>query len=88
MKKIRIILAIIVCKFLIMAGKLAGKKGSSTPGGIALKISPDVLKYLSKQVRREVLLKTSQGEGEICYVLINYTALFDTQNNLRALEDK
>ena len=37
---------------------------------------------------REVLLKTSQGDGEICYVLINYTALFDTQNNLRALEDK
>lgn len=56
MKKIRIILAIIVCKLLIMAGKLAGKKGSSTPGGIALKISPDVLKYLSKQVRREVIM--------------------------------
>lgn len=56
MKKIRIIISVIVCKALIIIGKLAGKKGSSTPGNIALKISPYVLKHLASQVKKEIIM--------------------------------
>lgn len=56
MRKIRNILAIIACKLLIIAGKLAGKKGSSAPGGFALKVSPYVLKDLAKQVKKEIIV--------------------------------
>jgi UDP-N-acetylmuramyl tripeptide synthase len=37
---------------------------------------------------RETLLSVIKTDGEICYVLVNYTALFDTQNNLKSMEDK
>lgn len=56
MKKIRNIIAIIVCKLLIIAGKLAGKKGSSVPGGFALKISPNILSDLACQVKKEIIV--------------------------------
>ncbi len=56
MKKLRNIFAITACKLLIIAGKLAGKKGSSTPGEVALKISPYVLSHLAKQVKKEVIM--------------------------------
>lgn len=56
LRKIRNIIAIIVCKLLIIAGKLAGKKGSSAPGGIALKISPYVLKDLASQVKKDIIV--------------------------------
>ena len=55
MNKIRDIAAIIVCKLLIRIGKIMGKKGSSTPGSIALKISPGILRTLSAQVKREII---------------------------------
>lgn len=50
MKKLRFLLSLWVCKALILIGKLAGKKGSATPGAYAYKICPDVLKILSKKV--------------------------------------
>lgn len=56
LRKIRNIIAIIACKLLIIAGRLAGKKGSSAPGGIALKISPFVLKDLAKQVKKDIIV--------------------------------
>ncbi|MBR3934318.1 MAG: Mur ligase family protein [Clostridia bacterium] len=56
MRKLRNILAIIACKLLIIAGKLAGKKGSSAPGGFALKVSPYILKDLAKQVKKEIIV--------------------------------
>ncbi|MBQ6907980.1 MAG: Mur ligase family protein [Clostridia bacterium] len=52
MKKL---LAVWMTKFLIFFGKLAGKKGSSTPGEFALKIYPNILKDLSKQVRKDII---------------------------------
>lgn len=51
MNKIRFVLSVWVCKALILAGKMAGKMGSSAPGTFALKICPDVLRILSKQVK-------------------------------------
>jgi len=56
MRKLRNIIAIIACKLLIIAGKLAGKKGSSAPGGFALKISPTVLSDLASQVKKEIIV--------------------------------
>lgn len=52
---LRRILAITVSKASIILGRLMGKKGSSTPGGIALKICPDILSYLSKQIKKEII---------------------------------
>ena len=51
----RKIIAIWITKILIIIGKLAGKKGSSTPGAIALKICPDIIEKLSKQVKNEII---------------------------------
>ncbi len=55
MKNIRHLLAIWVGKLLIWAGKLAGKNSSSTPGGYALRIAPDILKQLSGQVKSGIV---------------------------------
>lgn len=55
MRKLRIILSIAVCKILIKLGKLMGKKGSYTPGVIAMKIYPDILRYLSDQVKGDIV---------------------------------
>lgn len=56
MRRLRNIIAIIACKLLIIAGKLAGKKGSSAPGGFALKISPTVLRDLASQVKKQIIV--------------------------------
>lgn len=53
--KIRNSLAIIACKLLILAGRLMGKKGSSAPGSIAMKISPGVLKSLASQIKGDII---------------------------------
>ena len=51
----RLILAIIATKVLIIIGKLMGKKSSSTPGAIAQKICPDIITKLSKQVKKDII---------------------------------
>ncbi len=51
MLKIRLILAVLVCKVLVVIGKLMGTKSSAAPGGYALKICPSILPVLAKQVR-------------------------------------
>ena len=50
---VRLILSILVCKALILIGKISGKKTTAAPGMYASKIYPDLLSHLSKQVRRE-----------------------------------
>lgn len=52
---IRDSIAIIACKLLINVGKMLGKKGSSTPGEIALKISPKILSHLSHQISGDII---------------------------------
>lgn len=52
----RKLLAVWVTKILIFVGKVAGKKGSSTPGIFALKICPEILKVLAKQVKNEIIV--------------------------------
>lgn len=53
--KIRHTIAIAACKILIKIGKLMGKGGSSTPGLIALKISPDVLRHTASQLGENII---------------------------------
>ena len=55
MKKIRFVLSIIVCKSLIFLGKLLGKKGSSAPGNIAMRIYPNILKDLSEKIKNGII---------------------------------
>jgi len=47
--------AITACKLLILIGKLAGKKGSSMPGSIAMKISPKLLSHLGSQIKKDII---------------------------------
>lgn len=60
----RKLLAIWVAKLLICAGKVAGKKSSSTPGGIALKICPDLLKKLSQQIPSKHIVAVCGTNGK------------------------
>ena len=53
---IRNIIAIAACKTLIKIGKLMGKKGSSAPGSVAMKISPNILSDLAKQVKGDIIM--------------------------------
>lgn len=53
--KLKLIFSIIICKALVFLGKLSGKKGSSTPGQIAMKICPDILKILSAKVHKGII---------------------------------
>ncbi|MBR5239005.1 MAG: DUF1727 domain-containing protein [Clostridia bacterium] len=55
MKQLRLALAVIVCKLLIVAGKLMGTKSSSAPGRIALKICPQALELLAPKVKEKII---------------------------------
>ncbi len=52
---IKLVFSIIVCKLLILAGRLFGKKGSSAPGQIAMKICPDILKILAPKIHKGII---------------------------------
>ena len=55
MKRLRLALAVIVCKLLIVVGKLMGTKSSSAPGRFALKICPDALRMLSPKIKEKII---------------------------------
>ena len=52
----RKLLAIWAAKAAAIAGRLMGKKSSSTPGSIAMKICPDIIKILSKNIKKGVVV--------------------------------
>lgn len=56
MTKILNSVAVIACKLLVRLGQIMGKKGSSLPGSIALKISPGILGHLARQVKKDIVL--------------------------------
>ena len=55
MKRLRLAIAVIVCKFLIVAGKLMGTKSSSAPGRYALKICPHALRLLAPKIKKKII---------------------------------
>ena len=50
MNKLKIILSVAVCKLSRNLIRLMGRGGTDMPGRLALKICPDLLKYLAKDV--------------------------------------
>ena len=52
----RVLLAIWAAKLSAVLGKTLGKKSSSTPGSIALRICPDIIKSLKTKITNEVIV--------------------------------
>ncbi len=52
----RLILAVWAAKLASLLGKMMGKKSSSTPGVVALKICPDMIKRLKKNITGKVIV--------------------------------
>lgn len=71
MKKI---LAVWAAKLSAVLGKLLGKKSSSTPGAIALKICPDLIERLKKDIKKEVIV-TCGTNGKTTTNNLLYAAL-------------
>ncbi len=57
--KLRAVFAVIVCKLLRAAVRLLGRGGTAKPGSIALKICPDLLSVLAKDVNTIVITGTN-----------------------------
>ncbi|MBO5505151.1 MAG: DUF1727 domain-containing protein [Clostridia bacterium] len=71
MKKL---LAVWAVKILTIAGKIMGKKSTSGPGEIALKICPDLIKRLAGNVGKEIIV-TCGTNGKTTTNNLLYTAL-------------
>ena len=56
LKNIRVFVAVFFAKLANVVSKIIGKKGSSIPGQVALKIYPDILRELSRQIKREIIV--------------------------------
>lgn len=52
----RLFLAVWAAKLSAVLGQLLGKKSSSTPGSIALRICPDIIKKLKSKIKNEVIV--------------------------------
>lgn len=56
MQKIRLIIAVCACKAAIFLSKITGRNGSSMPGALAIKIFPEVLSHLARQIKKEIIV--------------------------------
>ncbi|MBE7026018.1 MAG: DUF1727 domain-containing protein [Ruminococcaceae bacterium] len=74
MKYIRLVLAVIVSKILYMACRLLGSRASTAPGKYARMICPDIIKLLSKKVRKQIIVVCGTNGKTTTNNLIN-TAL-------------
>ncbi len=54
--RIRLILAIWACRLAIFGSRLLGKMGTSMPGHLAMRICPDILERLSRQVKKDIIV--------------------------------
>ncbi len=70
----RKLLAIWAAKLSAAAGLVMGKKSSSTPGAIALKICPDLIKILKKNIKNQVIV-TCGTNGKTTTNNLLYSAL-------------
>lgn len=58
MPDLRLTIARTVCRLVSFSSRLLGKNGSSKPGQIALKIDPNLIQKLSKQVKNKIIVIT------------------------------
>ncbi len=70
----RLLLAVWAAKLSTIMGKILGKKSSSTPGVIALKICPDIIKRLKKNITGKVIF-TCGTNGKTTTNNLLYSAL-------------
>ena len=88
MTKLRNIIAITACKLFIKLGVLMGKKGSSMPGSVAMKISPNILKTLSRQIKKEIILVCGTNgkttTNNLIYSLLSHDGSTVVCNNVGA----
>ena len=88
MISIRKSISIIPAKAFILISKMLGKKGSSAPGKIALKIYPDILKVLAKQIHHEIIAVCGTNgkttTNNILYSLLTQSGNKVVCNNLGA----
>lgn len=71
----RKILAILAAKAAAVAGRVLGKKSSATPGKIALKICPDIIKILSQNVTEGIIVVTGTNGKTTTNNLLNSALL-------------
>lgn len=56
MKNFRFIIAVWVCKLLILVSKMLGKKGTTTPAVPAMKICPNIIDIISSRVKQDIIV--------------------------------
>jgi len=71
----RKILAIWAAKAAAVAGRILGKKSSATPGKIAMRICPDIIKILSKNVTKGIVVVTGTNGKTTTNNLLNSALL-------------
>ncbi len=71
----RKIIAILAAKLAAVAGRIIGKNSSSTPGSIALKICPDIIKILSRNITRGIVVTCGTNGKTTTNNLLNTTLL-------------
>lgn len=81
-KPMRKLLAVWAAKLATVAGKILGKKSSSTPGVIALKICPSIIKLLIKNVEKDIIV-TCGTNGKTTINNLLYTTL--TKNGYKVV---
>ena len=57
--KIRVMLSVLACKFSRFALRLLGRGGTDFPGRVALKLCPNVLEHLAKNVTTIIVTGTN-----------------------------
>jgi len=81
-------LAIIACKVLTKLGKMMGRMSTSAPGGIALKISPDILKRLSSRLKGPIIFVCGTNgkttTNNLLYSLLTHSSQRVVCNNIGA----
>lgn len=60
MDRIRLILAVIAAKLILLFCRITGSRGSATPGKYARALCPQVIALLAAKVKRESLLYAAQ----------------------------
>ncbi len=88
LEKIRDTLAIIACKLLTKLGKMMGKMSTSAPGGIALRISPNLLKRLSAKLNGPIIFVCGTNgkttTNNLLYSLLTHSSQRVVCNNIGA----
>ncbi len=71
MKKIKFVIAVWVCKILIVISKITGASGTAAPGKYALRICPDAIRIAAAQVKNKIIVTCGTNGKTTTNNLIN-----------------